>query len=139
LGVDELCEGVNDEVPELPEFPELPEVPEVPELPVLPVVPVLPDDVAPPDDDVDEPEPVRRDVLAPEWSCATTTPMTAVAPVAARTAPRVRARSRDWAFALLWGVYASSFGVIGGDLNGGTHPSHHGRIETVAVPAVALL
>jgi hypothetical protein len=32
---------------------------------------------------------------APECSCATTTPMATVAPVAARTAPRLNQRNRD--------------------------------------------
>ena len=43
-------------------------------------------------------------LLDPAWSWDTTTPMATVAPVAARTAPRVRLRSRARAVSLLWGV-----------------------------------
>ena len=43
-------------------------------------------------------------LLDPAWSWDTTTPMATVAPVAARTAPRVRLRSRARALSLLWGV-----------------------------------
>ncbi len=51
---------------------------------------------------------VRGVLLAPGWSWATTIPIAAVAPVAARIAPRVRLRSRDRAFSLDFGVFGSS-------------------------------
>jgi hypothetical protein len=84
-----------------------PEFPVVPVSPVLPVVPESDEPEAVPDEE--PPEPVAEvecedeDVVsadapaawAPEWSCATTTPMAAVAPVAATITPRVRNRSRE--------------------------------------------
>ena len=47
---------------------------------------------------------------APSRSCATTMPMTTVAPVAASTAPRVNERSRDLVFSLS----REAFGWTGG-------------------------
>jgi hypothetical protein len=85
------------------------------EVPVFPVVPesaVVPDETLPlfdveadPDDEELAPDvavvPAAR---APGRSCATTIPMATVAPVAARTAPRVTVRSRDLALSLSAGV-----------------------------------
>jgi hypothetical protein len=133
LGVEVLDVGADDEVPVLPVFPVEPvsldeEVP--------PLEPVLPEP-----DEVDPDEVPCPDVLlAPGWTWATTIPIAAVAPVAARTIPRVRRRSRDRAISLLWGV----FGWLLDDmwlenLSFGTLPSQHPRIETLARPAVGLL
>ena len=44
------------------------------------------------------------ELLDPAWPWDTATPMATVAPEAARTAPRVRWRSRARALSLLWGV-----------------------------------
>ena len=98
LGVEELDVGADDEVPVLP---------------VLPLEPVLlVEELAATGPAVAEPERVDPDVVpdaravlpAPGWTWATTIPITAVAPVAARMTPRVRWRSRDRAFSLFWCV-----------------------------------
>jgi hypothetical protein len=91
VGVDELLVGVDEEPKE--DEDELDE-----ELPPATVVVVAPD-----------PEPegtvaVVPVLLDPAWPWDTTTPMATVAPVAARTAPRVRLRRRARAESLLWGV-----------------------------------
>ena len=107
VGVDELVVGADDELPVLPVLPVSPV------LPVLPVEPVLlEEELLPLELEVPlEPEEVERDVLpAPGWTCATTIPTTAVAPVAARMAPRVRWRSRDRALSLFSGVFACPLG-----------------------------
>ena len=117
---------------------------------MLPVEPVLLDEellplelgVPPEPEEVDPDAVPDRDVLpAPGWTCATTIPITAVAPVAARMAPRVRWRSRDRAFSLFSGVFACPLGDMWlEDLSvWGAFPSHHARIDTVAGPAVGLL
>jgi hypothetical protein len=91
----------------------------VDDVPVLPVVPVFDEEVPldaevppEPDDEVEPDEvPVDPDVFgcavlpAPGWTWETTIPITAVAPVAASMAPRVRWRSRDRAFSLFSGGY----------------------------------
>ena len=97
-GVDWLTEGADDELPVLPV------------LPLVPVLPVVPDDEEPPpamlvlvEPDPDDPDRPLPDAF-PAWSWDTTIPMATVAPVAARTAPRVMVRSRARALSLLSGV-----------------------------------
>jgi hypothetical protein len=105
VGVEELVVGADDELPVLP---------------VLPVEPVVLDEeralevgVPPEPEEVDpDPAPSRDELLAPGWTWATTIPIAAVAPVAARMAPRVRRRSRDRAFSLFSGVFACPLGVM---------------------------
>jgi hypothetical protein len=60
----------------------------------------------PPDAVVDV-VPDDEGTLEPGCSRATSTAITAVAPVTASTVPRVRARRRDCALALLWGLCGS--------------------------------
>ena len=63
-----------------------------------------------------------------------------VAPVAARTAPRVSQRSRDVGpFPFARGVGRVSGGHWMGNLFVGTPPSDHRRLDTLAAPAVGLL
>jgi hypothetical protein len=84
--------------PELPVFPVLPEFPEEDDPGVVVVVAPAP---------LPE-EPVVVAALEPACSFATTTPMTAVRPVAASTEARVSVRTRDRAFwrsdGVGWGV-----------------------------------
>src|SRR6185437_4121651 len=96
--------------------------------PLLPVaVPVLP--------------PVVHVVADPEWSCATTIPMAAVTPAAARMAPRVRTRRRTAAFSrtcagsACWGVDISDRDLI----FRGCPKSHHAQLLALAMPTVGLL
>jgi hypothetical protein len=63
--------------------------------------------VTPPPDAVVDVVSDDAGTLEPGWSRATSTAITAVAPVAASTAPRVRARRRDCALALLLGLCGS--------------------------------
>jgi hypothetical protein len=72
---------------------------------VVEVVPSPVETETPPLEVVVEVEEAGR--LEPGCSRATTTAITAVAPVAARTTPRVTPRRRDCALALLWGPCAS--------------------------------
>jgi len=94
VGVDELLVGADEELPE--DEDELDEK----ELPPETV------EVAAPDPELDGTVAVVPPLfpLDPAWSWDTTTPMATVAPVAARTAPRVRLRSRARAVSLLLGV-----------------------------------
>jgi hypothetical protein len=94
VGVDELLVGAV--------LPELPVVPVVPELPldededppvVVPVPAVDPDPVVP-----------LCTLPAPGCSWATRIPIATVAPVTARTTPRVSCRRRAWAMSRLPGV-----------------------------------
>ena len=143
VGDDWLTEGALDDVPVFPVLPVLPVLPVVPEFPdeELPEVADDPPVVAAPEpDDVPEVPVTLAVLLDPGWSRDTTTPMTTVAPVAAKTAPRVSARSRDLALSLLSGVGGwSIWGMWSGYLYWGTPLSHHRRIDTVAAPAVGLL
>jgi len=95
VGVDELAEGAVDTLPVLPVLPVVPVLPNEEEPPPATLVPVEP---AP-----DEPERALPEAF-PAWSWDTAIPMATVAPVAARTAPRVRVRSRARALSLLSGV-----------------------------------
>jgi hypothetical protein len=100
VGVEELALGA-DEVPVVPDE-ELP-------LFVVEAVPELDDEVDPFEVLVESGESaVRCVLLAPGCSRATTTPIAAVAAVAATMAPRVRLRSLDRAFSLDSGVFCSS-------------------------------
>jgi len=96
VGVDEVPVVLADEVPAADE--------DATDEPPLTTVGVAVE----PDPELDgavETAPVLFPVLLdPAWSWDTTTPMATVAPVAARTAPRVRLRSRVRAVSLLWGV-----------------------------------
>jgi hypothetical protein len=84
-GVCELTLGVNDEEPLLPVFPET----------ALPLSPVSSDEpVVPVDPAVDCPEVVVLAALLPGCSCATTTAMPTVAPVAANRVALVKVRRR---------------------------------------------
>ena len=103
----ELAAGANDELPVLPVLPVEPVLLVAEELvPLELAVPPEPEEVDP------DLVPDRTVLLAPGWTWATTIPITAVAPVAAKTAPRVRWRSRDRAFSLFWGVFACPLGDI---------------------------
>ncbi len=118
---------------------------ELPVFPELPDLPVFPDDEL--EEELDELAPERvpsaGEADVPACSCATRMAMAAVNPVAARTDTRVRARSREWIFSLLSGV----FGWATGDMwteylctsAVRTPLSHHARIDTLARPAVGLL
>ena len=94
-------------------------------------------------EEVDPDVAADRDVLlAPGCTWATTIPMAAVAPVAARTAPRVRWRTRDlssspclWACSPGWLKVTCRWKT---SLRG-MSSSHHARIDTVARPAVGPL
>ncbi len=99
-GVEELALGADDELPVLPVLPVEP---------VLLVAELLPLELEVPSEPVEvDPDvvPDRDVLLAPGWTWATTIPITAVAPVAARMAPRVRWRTRARAFCLFSGVFA---------------------------------
>jgi len=130
-GVDWLTEGADDELPVFP---------------VLPVFPLLPDEEEPPpamevpvEPDPDDPDRALPEAF-PGWSWDTTIPMAAVAPMATRTTPRVSLRSRVRAFSLFWGVFGWRGVVMCSEyLCSGASPSEHGRIDTVAGPAVDLL
>ncbi len=120
-GDEELAAGADDELPVLPVLPVEP---------VLLVDELLPLELEVPSDPeaVDPDVVAERDVvLAPGWTWATTIPITAVAAVAARTAPRVRRRTRDRAFSLFSGVFARPLGGMSlGDLSlwvGCLHPT----------------
>jgi hypothetical protein len=110
-----------------PELPVL-ELP-VPELPVLELVDVelgVPDSLG--------------GLLEPGCSSATTTPMSAVSPAAARTAPRVRRRTLDCACARVSGVLGSLGSAMGSQPLLSERPtSHHAGIDPDAWPAVGLL
>jgi hypothetical protein len=103
VGLLELAAGAE-ELPERPVLPlEKPLAPDPPE----PEVGEDPEDVPP----EAEPWPLSRVLPDPGCSWATTTPMTIVAPLAARTAPRVRPRNRAFARSLFSGVWGGSVGV----------------------------
>ena len=115
--------------PELPvlELPvlELP-VLELPVLELLDVEPGVPDSLG--------------GLLEPGCSSATTTPMSAVSPAAARTAPRVRRRTLDCACARVSGVLGSLGSAMGSRPLLSERPtSHHAGIDPDAWPAVGLL
>jgi hypothetical protein len=115
---------VVSEVEPKPE-PELP-VLELPLFVLLEVEPVVPDSLG--------------GLVEPGCSSATTTPMTAVSPAAARTAPRVRRCTLDCAFARVSGVLGSLGSAMGsGPLLSERPTSHHARIDPDAWPAVGLL
>jgi hypothetical protein len=114
--------------PELPVFPVLPEFPEEDPGVVVLVVPVpFPE------------EPVVA-ALEPACSFATTTPMTAVRPVAASTEARVSVRTRDQAF---WRSDGVGCGVgrdmAIGDLGSGDALLDHVHLDTLARSPVGLL
>ena len=88
VGVEELDVG---DVGEVPVFPVLPLEPLLLDEEIPPLEPVLPE----PDEVDPDVAPCRDVLLAPGWTWATTNPITAVAPVAARMAARVSWRSRD--------------------------------------------
>ena len=83
---------------------------------------------------------VEAGTLDPGCSRATTTASTAVAPVAASTAPRVTRRRRDCALALLWGLCGSGGRDIDGATSArGTPPSQHGQFDPGSGCAVRFL
>ncbi len=118
VGVDELLIGVDEELPA--DVEELDEEDE--ELPPATVVAVEPDGTV-------AVAVLFAVLLEPAWSWDTATPMATVTPVAARTAPRVRVRSRALALSLLWAVGGSPRVDMGReDLCSGDHvipPSGH--------------
>jgi hypothetical protein len=77
--------------------------------------------------------------LEPGCSLATTTPISAVAPVAASTADRVRRRRRTRARSRPSGVGPSLERVMGGTFSLGTPLSDHCHFDTDAKSAVDLL
>jgi hypothetical protein len=98
---EEVDEDEEDEVPVFPVVPVFPERLDVlseSELPSSEVVVVV-------DDPGEVGAVVLPTALAPGRSCATTTPMATVAPVAAMTAPRVRIRRRNLALSLSTAVF----------------------------------
>jgi hypothetical protein len=102
-----------------------------PELPVF--------ELSPWDVELEVPDPFGG-LVEPGCSSATTTPMSAVSPVAAMTAPRVRRRTLDCAFSRVSGVLGSLGSAMGrGPLLSGRPTSHHAGIDPVAWPAVDLL
>jgi hypothetical protein len=105
-----------------------------PELPVLelPVLELLDVELGVPDS--------LGGLLEPGCSSATTTPMSAVSPAAARTAPRVRRRTLDCACARVSGVLGSLGSAMGSQPLLSERPtSHHAGIDPDAWPAVGLL
>jgi hypothetical protein len=82
-------------------------------------------------DDVEEVELVVAELLAPGCSLATTTPMSAVVPVATTATARVRRRSRALARRR-----ASTASVVG---RSGMDPSHHRSFRAAAHRTVRLL
>jgi hypothetical protein len=129
VGADEpaVVGVVVSEVEPEPELPvlELPEF-EVPVLEVLDVEPAVPDSLG--------------GLLEPGCSSATTTPMSAVSPAAARTAPRVSRRTLACAFARVSGVLASLGSAMWSRPLLSERPtSHHARIDPDAWPAVGPL
>jgi hypothetical protein len=115
-------------------------------VPVSPVDPVVPADelwvfVVPADDGEEEVESVEdRTAPPPGRSCATTTPMTTVAPVAATIAPRVSMRNRDWALSRsVAGLGWAESDMVGDVPRLETSPSEHARFDSNAEPAVVLL
>ena len=104
VGDDWLTEGAVDDVPVFPVSPVLPVSPEFPDEEWPEVADDPPVVAAPEPDDAVEVPVTLAVLLEPGWSRDTTTPMTTVAPVAAKTAPRVSERSRDLALSLLSGV-----------------------------------
>ena len=129
VGADEpaVVVVVVSEVEPEPELPvlELP-VPELPVFELLDVEPAVPDSLG--------------GLLEPGCSSATTTPMSAVSPAAARTAPRVRRRTLACAFARVSGVLGSLGSAMWSRPLLSERPtSHHARIDPDAWPAVGLL
>ena len=116
--------------PELPVFPVLPEFPEEDDPGAVVVVAPVP---------LPE-EPVVVAALEPACSFATTTPMTAVRPVAASTEARVSVRTRDQAF---WRSDGVGCGVgrdmAIGDLGSGDALLDHVHLDTLARSPVGLL
>ncbi|MGO9857133.1 MAG: hypothetical protein ACLPYY_19095 [Acidimicrobiales bacterium] len=140
-GDEELAAGADDELPVLPVLPELSVEP------VLSVEELLPLELEVPSDpeEVDPDVAADRDVLlAPGCTWATTIPMAAVAPVAARTAPRVRWRTRDRAFSLFSGVFARPLGdmsledLSSGDVFIPPCSNRHGRKARCGSPVTFL-
>jgi hypothetical protein len=126
LGVDVLAVGAE-EVPLVPVFPVFPVVP------VSPVDPVDVEPVVPDEEDVVALPEFADEWPAPECSPATTTPMNAVAPVAAMTLARVRVRSRDWARSLRSGVlgwWGRAMGIVRPRLSERPYPNMRNSAES---------
>jgi hypothetical protein len=129
---DELDEDEDDEPVEDEEPDEMPELPESLEPLLLEplddgeVVVVVPEPDPPTVGMSDVPAPFDP-LEEPGCSPATTTPISAAAPVAANTEARVRVRSRDWARSLRSGVLGSML-CDTGDLRFRTAPIRPSRL-----------
>jgi hypothetical protein len=110
-----------------------------PDSPVVPVVPPEELGVLADVDEADVESADDRTAPAPEWSWATTTPMTTVAPAAAIIVPRVSVRSRHRALSRSAGVLGWADSAMCMMLLGRIIPSEHARFDTDAEPAVVLL